>query len=67
MAASNFTLSGLRARAVERWLETTYPDIFPEGRINTVAHGQNNPIGDNDSEAGRAVNRRVEIYTGTAK
>ena len=67
VAASNFTLSGLRARAVERWLETTYPDIFPEGRINTVAHGQNNPIGDNDSEAGRAVNRRVEIYTGTAK
>jgi outer membrane protein OmpA-like peptidoglycan-associated protein len=61
----NMRLSADRAQAVQYWLEGKYQDLFPEGRLNIVAHGQTRPVADNDTETGRAKNRRVEIVTGT--
>jgi len=66
-AELNKTLSEARATSVKRWLESTYPDIFPSNRITVVAHGQSNPVADNSTESGRAQNRRVEIVTGTSE
>lgn len=60
----NRTLSRARANAVKNWLEENYPAIFPVGRIQVVAHGQDKPVASNDTEEGRARNRRVEIVTG---
>jgi OOP family OmpA-OmpF porin len=65
--SGNQVLSEARAASVKNWLEMTYPDVFPDGRISVVAHGQNAPVADNSTEAGRAQNRRVEIFTGTAR
>jgi outer membrane protein OmpA-like peptidoglycan-associated protein len=31
-------------------------------RLSAQGMGQNNPVADNNTEAGRAANRRVEIY-----
>jgi outer membrane protein OmpA-like peptidoglycan-associated protein len=66
-AESNQTLSEARAFAVKRWLEAKSSTIFTEGRIEVFAHGQTNPVAPNDTEAGRARNRRVEIVLGTVK
>lgn len=63
-AQGNITLSQARANAVKNWLEVTYPEVFPEGRVNAIGHGQNTPVADNSTEDGRAKNRRVEIVTG---
>jgi outer membrane protein OmpA-like peptidoglycan-associated protein len=35
-------------------------------RISTAGHGEREPIASNDSESGRAANRRVEIYIAEA-
>jgi OOP family OmpA-OmpF porin len=64
-SAANRTLSERRAFAVKRWLESKARATFPEGRIRVFAHGDMNPIVPNESEAGRAQNRRVEIVLGT--
>ena len=60
-ADANMKLSEARAFAVKHWLESNYPQQFPEGRISVKAHGQTEPIAENSSEAGRAKNRRVVI------
>jgi outer membrane protein OmpA-like peptidoglycan-associated protein len=60
----NHELSRARARTVQEWLQERYPDVFPSGRLQVVAHGQDQPIGSNDTDEGRAKNRRVEIVTG---
>ncbi|HLK15366.1 MAG TPA: OmpA family protein [Fimbriimonadaceae bacterium] len=57
---SNQKLSERRAFAVKNWLEKNGQRNF-EGRIKVFAHGQTEPLVPNDSEAGRAKNRRVEI------
>jgi len=62
--AANMGLSEKRAFAIRKWLETKSPSNFPEGRVNVFAHGQTNPVAPNDTPAGRAKNRRVNIVLG---
>jgi outer membrane protein OmpA-like peptidoglycan-associated protein len=62
---ANMDLSEARAFAVKEWLEKQAPVNFPEGRVRVFAHGQENPVAPNATEAGRAKNRRVEIVIGT--
>jgi OOP family OmpA-OmpF porin len=60
--ASNVTLSESRAHAVQKYLEAKAPADFPTGRIKTViGHGQSDAVASNATEAGRALNRRVDI------
>ncbi|MEL6782324.1 MAG: OmpA family protein [Pseudomonadota bacterium] len=54
----NEDLSERRAEAVADLLEDA--GIAPE-RLTIAGYGENNPIASNDSSAGRAQNRRVEI------
>ncbi len=60
-AESNMRLSGQRALEVKKWLMQQAPAHYPDNRISVVAHGDSQPIDTNDTEAGRAKNRRVEI------
>jgi len=64
-ADKNMQLSEERAFAVKQWLEAQAPVNFPSGRVRVFAHGQQNPVAPNSTEAGRAQNRRVEIVLGT--
>ena len=58
---SNQTLSEARAAAVADFLQKNAPANFPKGRIKTLGHGQNQPVATNDTPAGKAQNRRVDI------
>ncbi len=60
-ADANMKLSEARAFAVQHWLESAFPKNFPSGRVQIVAEGQTHPLVQNDSEAHRAMNRRVEV------
>jgi outer membrane protein OmpA-like peptidoglycan-associated protein len=62
---ANMDLSESRAFAVKEWLEKQAPVNFPQGRIRVFAHGQENPVAPNSTDAGRARNRRVDIVIGT--
>jgi OOP family OmpA-OmpF porin len=66
-ADQNQRLSESRAFAVKRWLEARSPTNFPEGRVRVFAHGMTQPLEPNDSQQGRAKNRRVEIVLGTSR
>jgi outer membrane protein OmpA-like peptidoglycan-associated protein len=55
----NQTLSINRAQSVASYL--SQHGVSPN-RLAAQGFGQNNPIADNNTEAGRAQNRRVEIY-----
>ncbi|MFL5355718.1 OmpA family protein [Archangium sp.] len=57
-AAANQTLSVRRARSVMRWLQTH--GVEPE-RMEFAGYGQSRPVAGNDTEQGRAANRRVDI------
>lgn len=57
-ADSNQTLSQQRAQAVHDYL--TGKGISA-GRLNAVGYGQTRPVDTNDTEAGRAKNRRTEF------
>ncbi|SDV47993.1 OmpA family protein [Chitinasiproducens palmae] len=57
--AYNQTLSVNRAQSVANYL---IQHGMPASRITAEGMGQNQPIADNTTEAGRAQNRRVEIY-----
>ena len=54
----NQTLSEARASSVARYLESQ--QVVPQ-RIVTRGMGESQPIADNDTPEGRALNRRVEI------
>jgi len=54
----NYQLSLNRARSVSRALQR---NGIPSARIRTEGFGEGQPIATNNSEAGRARNRRVEI------
>ncbi|KIG04124.1 OmpA family protein [Caballeronia concitans] len=58
-AAYNQTLSQNRAQSVASYIST---HGVPAQRLSAQGMGQNQPIADNSTEAGRAQNRRVEIY-----
>ncbi|MGI4815268.1 MAG: OmpA family protein, partial [Janthinobacterium lividum] len=57
--AYNQTLSQNRAQSVAYYLSQR--GVAPN-RLTAVGRGQTQPIADNSTEAGRAQNRRVEIY-----
>lgn len=56
---SNIELSKARAERVKRYLVNKF-NISPE-RIKTVGYGDTKPIASNETEEGRALNRRIEI------
>jgi chemotaxis protein MotB len=56
---SNWELSAARSLSLLQILSTRYG--IPEARLSVQSYGSYNPRGSNDTEAGRATNRRVEI------
>jgi outer membrane protein OmpA-like peptidoglycan-associated protein len=56
--ANNAELSSRRAWAVAAYLNSTGVDI---NRITSVGRGETSPTATNDTAAGRAINRRVEV------
>lgn len=59
----NQALSERRANAVRDELITTYN--IDGTRLESVGHGEDKPIAGNDTEAGKAQNRRVELVMET--
>jgi outer membrane protein OmpA-like peptidoglycan-associated protein len=57
--AVNDPLSRDRANAVRQYLAQRG---VAAGRVEIAGRGEREPVADNTSEAGRAQNRRVEIY-----
>lgn len=57
--ASNQALSERRAKAVSSWLSG---HGVPVPRLQAKGYGEKEPVADNDSEAGRARNRRVALH-----
>jgi OmpA-OmpF porin, OOP family len=56
--ASRQTLSAGRAKIVAAWL---VEHGVPAAKIAPKGYGKTRPIADNDSDLGRAVNRRIEV------
>jgi OOP family OmpA-OmpF porin len=54
----NQTLSLARAESIKAWLVSRGIEDF---RLSTIGHGASNFVADNDTEANRQLNRRVEI------
>lgn len=57
--AYNQGLSERRARSVADFL---IAQGVPAGKLSTEGRGESQPVADNGSDAGRAQNRRVELY-----
>jgi outer membrane protein OmpA-like peptidoglycan-associated protein len=55
----NQALSLKRAQAVKNWL---VKKGIASNRMRTVGRGENEPMASNDTDAGRADNRRIEFY-----
>jgi len=55
----NFRLGNERAQSVQRYLMTRF-DV-PATRVAVVSFGEEDPITDNDTRAGREQNRRVQV------
>ena len=60
-AEVNQALSEKRAFAVKNWLKARASANFPDARFHVFAHGASEPVRQNDTESGRAHNRRVDI------
>ncbi|MFV0410674.1 MAG: type VI secretion system protein TssL, long form [Paracoccus sp. (in: a-proteobacteria)] len=54
----NYQLSQARADAIAAVLS---PMLTEQGRITTEGRGEDDPVGDNTTDKGKAANRRVEI------
>ncbi len=52
-------LSEARAKAVAAWLTT---HGVPASRVTAKGYGKTRPVADNDSDLGRARNRRIELF-----
>jgi len=57
----NQALSDARAAAVKEWLQKHAPRNFPDTRFRIAGHGSQNPAATNETAAGKAANRRVDI------
>jgi len=57
---SNWELASLRATSIVRYL-IKYHEIDPS-RLSAISYADTRPLDDNKTEAGRARNRRIEIY-----
>jgi OOP family OmpA-OmpF porin len=55
----NQVLSLKRAQAVKNWL---VKKGIASNRMRTVGRGQNEPMSSNETEEGRAENRRMEFF-----
>ncbi len=58
LSRNNMDLSLLRAKAIADILVTHGVSL---DRISEIGYGDTRPIGSNDTEEGRAINRRVEV------
>src|SRR4029077_7177159 len=56
---NNWDLSVLRGSSVVQALQTTY-NIDPK-RLTAGGRGEYNPVGRNDTDAGKTLNRRTQI------
>lgn len=56
---SNWELGAFRSAAIVRYMVNNF-DVDPE-RFAVVSHGPMQPVADNDTEEGRAANRRVTM------
>lgn len=63
--ARNLDLSRRRAERVKQWMEQTAPALFSKNRITIKAFGDSQPVVSNDTDGGRAMNRRVTVILGT--
>ncbi len=57
----NLALSLKRAKAVKKWLIDYSKNTFPSERFTVDGMGSSAPVSENNSEPGKAKNRRVEI------
>jgi OOP family OmpA-OmpF porin len=65
-AGRNQALSQARATAVKAWLMSQGSTDFNADRFSKVqGHGSNVPVATNDTDTGRAKNRRVEVVMGS--
>lgn len=57
-AALRQTLSEARAKAVRDWLTA---HGVPANKVTSKGYGKTRPVAENDSDLGRALNRRIEV------
>lgn len=60
----NQTLSEARAKAVRDWLSKSSPTNFPTERFTVSGFGASKPVASNQTDVGRAKNRRVDVVMG---
>lgn len=58
--ATNQRLSEERANAVQEYLMANMSSLTPD-RVNAVGYGESRPLASNESEQGRAQNRRIDV------
>ena len=56
---TNWEISALRASYIVRYFISKHD--FPTTKIIAAGYGDTRPIGDNRTQSGRALNRRIEI------
>lgn len=61
----NVDLSTRRAAAVKAYWQTKNHLLFPDERVSVRGYGSSQPIADNSTAAGKAINRRVTIILGS--